>query len=131
MKHNCHVYIYSTRNFMQFLLEYIYIYIYAQTGTFADPTVRCFKAFVDLCTFVRFFLGVSRRFFFLQLRIKPIQGIRVKSVGWAHSTGSFGTSLTILFQSCEHRKKSWTTMQPCSCQNLDFPKQSIPKQSIP
>ena len=33
----------------------IYIYIYAQTGTFADPTVRCFKAFFDLCSFVRFF----------------------------------------------------------------------------
>ena len=65
-----------------------------------------------------FFLGVSRRFFFLQLRIKPIQGIRVKSVGWAHSTGSFGTSLTILFQSCEHRKKSWTTMQPLQLPKL-------------
>ena len=52
-----------------------YIYIYTQTGTFADPTVRCFKAFFDLCTFVRFFFGVSRRFFFLHLRIKPIQGL--------------------------------------------------------
>ena len=59
------------------------IYTYAQTGTFADPTVRCFKAFFDLCTFVRFFLGVSRRFFFLQLRIKPIQGIRVTLHVWA------------------------------------------------
>ena len=29
--------------------------VYAQTGTFADPTVRCFKASFDLCTFVRFF----------------------------------------------------------------------------
>ena len=38
----------------QVFLGIIYIYIYAQTGTFADPTVRCFKAFFDLCSFVRF-----------------------------------------------------------------------------
>ena len=48
-----------------------------------------------------------------------------RASGWKALDGltaqcSFGTSLTILFQSCEHRKKSWTTMQPCSCQNLDF-----------
>ena len=42
-----------------------YIYIYAQTGTFADPTVRCFKACFDLCTFVRFFFGCFKKIFLL------------------------------------------------------------------
>ena len=99
-------YVYLYVSYLILLYQYINIYLYAQTGTFADPTVRCFKAFFDLCTFVRFFVGVSRRFFFLELRIKPTQGIRVKSVGWAHSTTTIGTSLTILFQSCEHRKNT-------------------------
>ena len=69
-KHHCIYQIYRIISYI-----WINIYIYTQTGTFADPTVRCFKAFFDLCTFVRFFFGVSRRFFFLHLRIKPIQGL--------------------------------------------------------
>ena len=42
-----------------------WIHIYTQTGTFADPTVRCFKAFFDLCTFVRFFFGCFKKIFLL------------------------------------------------------------------
>ena len=41
------------------------------------------RPFLTCAPSLDFFLGVSRRFFFLQLRIKPIQGIRVTLHVWA------------------------------------------------
>ena len=40
----------------------IYIYIYAQTGTFADPTVQRFKLFFPFECGVRFFFGFQEAF---------------------------------------------------------------------
>ena len=57
---------------------YIYIYKYAQTGTFADPTVRRFELFFPFEAGVRFFREISRSIFFL--RFQPIKCIRLKSL---------------------------------------------------
>ena len=57
---------------------HIYIYTYAQTGTFADPTVRRFELFFPFEAGVRFFREISRSIFFL--RFQPIKCIRLKSI---------------------------------------------------
>ena len=41
---------------------YIYIYIYARTGTFADPTVQRFELFFPFECGVRFFFGFQEAF---------------------------------------------------------------------
>ena len=87
------------------------IYIYAQTGTFADPTVRRFELFFPFEAGVRFFREISRSIFFL--RFQPIKCIRLKSIWRANRTCSCGTSNTILFKCCQHGVKY------------------VPKQSIP
>ena len=71
----------------------LYIYIYAQTGTFADPTVRRFELFFPFEAGVRFFREISRSIFFL--RFQPIKCIRLKSIWRANRTCSCGTSNTI------------------------------------
>ena len=91
--------------------DYVYIYIYAQTGTFADPTVRRFELFFPFEAGVRFFREISRSIFFL--RFQPIKCIRLKSIWRANRTCSCITSNTILFKCCQHGVKY------------------VPKQSIP
>ena len=40
----------------------VYIYVYAQTGTFADPTVQRFELFFPFEAGVRFFFGFQEAF---------------------------------------------------------------------
>ena len=78
--HKQHIYIlYIYIYIYQLYIYYIDIYkLYAQTGTFADPTVQRFELFFPFEAGVRFFFWISRSICFL--RFQPIKCIRLKSI---------------------------------------------------